>query len=47
MLKVSYLYPEVHNCCKIQSLPAPLCQVLYFLIDCRVQKMVLPNWRRH
>ena len=24
MLKVSYLYPEVHNCCENWSLPAPL-----------------------
>ena len=25
MLKVSYLYPEVHNCCENWSLPAPIC----------------------
>lgn len=24
MLKVSYLFPEVHNCCKNRALPAPL-----------------------
>ena len=24
MLKVSYLYPEVHNCCENWTLPAPL-----------------------
>ena len=24
MLKVSYLYPEVHNCCENWSLPTPL-----------------------
>ena len=24
LLKVSYLYPEVHNCCENWTLPAPL-----------------------
>ena len=26
MLNVSYLYPEVHNCCENWTLPAPLPQ---------------------